>query len=269
MRFAMAACVVGLLLLLGGAVTLFFPNRAQVYSTAVGEQRSFPLEDGSLIELNSRSRVRVRFTAQARTIELLSGQALFRVAPEPGRPFVVRSGSLRAKAVGTLFDVNRKRAGTVVTVVEGRVAVADLAERAGNSARAEGSAGDGPPRSAAASGAIPAPKDEVLLTAGQQVVVSPPAVLRPATADVAAATAWTQRQLVFEDVPLEEVVEDFNRYSPRPLVVHSTVADELRLSGIFSTDPAFFLRFLRERPDITVQETDTEVLIVHHEPRAP
>jgi transmembrane sensor len=100
-----------------------FLFREPIYVTQVGEQRSITLSDGSTIELNSRSKVRVRYSEHERALELLEGQALFRVAHDTSRPFIVTSDGTRVRAVGTQFDVNRKREGTVVTVVEGRVSV--------------------------------------------------------------------------------------------------------------------------------------------------
>ncbi len=99
-------------------------GREPTYSTATGEQRTVRLSDGSTVELNSRSGIRVRFSEHERDVELLEGQALFRVATVHDRPFVVLCDNTRIQAVGTQFDVNRKPGMTVVTVVEGRIAVA-------------------------------------------------------------------------------------------------------------------------------------------------
>src|SRR5690606_26847429 len=88
-----------------------------------GEQRTVTLADGSVIELNARSRIKVRYADRERAIDLLQGQALFRVAKDPTKPFIVASGGTYVRAVGTQFDVYKKSVGTVVTVVEGRVAV--------------------------------------------------------------------------------------------------------------------------------------------------
>jgi len=94
-----------------------------IYSTDVGEQRSIVLADGSTVELNARSELRVHFSSAERTVDLLEGQALFHARKDAARPFVVVSNGTRVRAVGTQFDVYRKRTGTVVTVIEGRVAV--------------------------------------------------------------------------------------------------------------------------------------------------
>src|SRR6202042_1786963 len=94
-----------------------------IYATSLGEQRSIQFEDGSTVELNSRSKVRVKYSKQERDVELIEGQALFHVAHDVSRPFIVAVGPTRVRAVGTQFDVYKRSNGTVVTVVEGRVAV--------------------------------------------------------------------------------------------------------------------------------------------------
>lgn len=227
------------------------------YATGVGEQRSIVLEDGSTIELNSRSRVRVRYGAAERRVELLEGQALFAVAPNKARPFVVHSGGIRVRAVGTQFDVYRKAAGTVVTVVEGKVAVIrQEATKAGDAS---------PPAPGRTAAPAPAPLvAEVLLAAGEQVVVAPAAAAKPRRADVAAATAWTRRSLVFEASRLAEVAQEFNRYNARQLVVADPALADLRVSGVFSSvDPELLLRFLRSQPELVVEETGREIRISH------
>lgn len=239
-RWAIAASV-AFLALGSAAVYLFQARSANTYATGVGEQRSIRLVDGSTIEINSRSRLRVAFSDAQRTVELLEGQALFDVAKDSSRPFVVRSGDASVRAVGTQFDVYKKSGGTVVTVVEGKVAVA----AAGSS-----------------NGQLPT------LSAGERLMVAPQTETRaapiPERVDVAAATAWRQRQLVFDSVPLAQVAEEFNRYSERPLIVEEGAGDVLQLSGVFTTDPEFLIRYLRERSDVTVYESTAEIRIVRH-----
>lgn len=239
--------------------------RWPTYATEVGEQRSIRLEDGSTVELNSRSRVRVSYMADERRVELLEGQALFHVAKNSARPFIVRSGDTRVRAVGTRFDVNKKRTGTVVTVVEGKVAVVNAAGAGPEATQlstssAAGSSDSAPPSTG---DTIAAP---ILLSAGEQLAVTTMQVTpQPMRVNATAATAWTQRQLVVESAPLAEVAEEFNRYSARKLVVHDSPDNELRLSGVFETDPDFLIRYLRARSDITVSETETQIIIQRHD----
>jgi transmembrane sensor len=225
-----------------------------VYSTEIGEQRSLTLADGSTVDLNSRSRIRVRYTQQTRHIDLLDGQALFHVAKSTSRPFIVQSQNAQVRAVGTQFDVYRKDSGTIVTVVEGRVAVIP--------APPEASVGEH-----ATPTSQPADRQDVFLAAGEQLTLrlgaaGTSAPTHPQPANVEVATAWTQHRLIFKGTPLSEVVDEFNRYSRRPLVITDSAIAATRISGSFSSsDPAALLRFLREVGAYNVHETPAAVEI--------
>jgi transmembrane sensor len=266
-RLAIAASVA--FVVLSAAALLWLQSYgAATHETLVGEQRSIRLADGSLVTLNSRSRVLVRLSKHERAVELLEGQALFQVAKNPARPFVVRSGDANVRAVGTQFDVYKKRSGTIVTVLEGKVAVLAAVDAGVVRSSDPYAVPEQSPSQFEESGQRPAAPERdaaVLLSAGEQLTVSAQAVPRPTHVNVAATTAWRQRQLIFESAPLTEVAEEFNRYSTRKLVVEDLTSDELRLSGVFATDPDFLIDYLRERPDITVHETSAEIRIVRHD----
>jgi len=218
-----------------------------VYATGIGERRLITLSDGSTIDLNARSKVRVRFSQQGRAIELIDGQALFQVATDKARPFVVQAAGAQVRAVGTQFDVYRKPSGTTVTVLEGRVAVLQRSQALSATAPASNSV------SAA---------QATLVAAGEQVTVTNKIVTLPKRADVAAATAWMQRELIFEATPLGDVIAEFNRYNRRQLIVEDRELTDFHVSGTYSsTDPASLLRFLRDQPGIRVVETDESVRI--------
>jgi transmembrane sensor len=226
-------------------------HRFPTYLTGIGESRSIKLVDGSTIHLNARSRIVVEFFKSERHVDLIEGQALFFVAKDPARPFVVRSDGAMVRALGTQFDVNRNRSGTTVTVVEGRVAVLpDLSPRA-----AAERSGQNPD-------VITSSTSTTFVSAGEQVTVTPQAITKPERVDVATATAWTQHHLIFEGTPLSEVVDDFNRYNTRPLVIDDGVLNDFHVSGVYtSTDPVSLIRFLREQPGFQIIETDGAVHI--------
>jgi transmembrane sensor len=202
-----------------------------IRATGIGEQRVIVLPDGSDIELNARSKVRLRFTETERRVELLAGEALFHVAKDKQRPFIVASGDTQVRAVGTSFDVHRKRSGITVTVVEGHVTVHTASAGAG------------------------------VLGAGERLTVTPTIVTKPAPADVASAIAWRERRLVFSSTPLVEVADEFNRYNERQLIV-SPALDGFNISAVFSAaDIPSLLRFLRAQPGIVVEESEREIRI--------
>ena len=219
-----------------GAAIAYKQSRDPIYQTGIGEQRILNLPDGSTVTLNADSRLEVRFSDTERGIELSEGQALFKVARNAARPFVVRSGGTSVRAVGTQFDVNKKKTGTVVTVVEGKVAVT-------SSPRTE--------------------MPDMLMTAGQQVTVSaaPPRAHRPTESPLPPpvihavklenATAWTEGLLVFEAAPLDEVVQEFNRHNARPLVLEGDGLISVKITGTFPADGSERItRFLQERHDV-------------------
>lgn len=239
----------------------WYINGWPTYATQIGEQRSLELADGSIVELNARSRVRVRFSDHVRAVDLLEGQALFRVAKDPLRPFVVRSDATRVRAVGTEFDVDRRRSGTTVTVLEGRVAVW-AARHAQDDAMAGAAAGPGPEATTRILAAAPG---EVLLAVGQQVTIGAQGYARPTHADVGAVTAWRQRQLVFDKASLRDVADEFNRYNARRLTIDPELQD-LVVSGVFSsTDPASLVRFLRAQLGMEVVESQREIRVIAKE----
>ena len=230
-----------------------------LYATDVGERRSLTLADGSTVDLNVHSSIRVEFSNSERRVELLDGQALFQVAKDKDRPFIVRSGSATVRAIGTQFDVARQSAATTVTVLEGRVAVYNVRE-----ARGSDGPRPAPALPAPAAGLIdPSGGTAVFLSAGEQVTVTPATIPVPRHADLSATTAWMQqRRMIFDATKLSDVVQEFNLYNHRQLVIDGSELSDFRVSGVYSsTDPASLLRFLREQPGIRITETDAEVRI--------
>jgi len=238
-----ALLAMAVLAVLGSVVVRFWASAfADSYVTGIGEQRTIQLADGSTVELNARSRIQVRLSDSQRDVMLLDGQALFRVAKDKQRPFVVHAGDAQVRAVGTEFDVYKKQVATVVTVVEGRVEASDPS---GNS------------------GAAP-----VILSAGQQLTVGPHTMPKPTATDTAVATAWVQKRLMFEETPLSDVAEEFNRYNRRPLTIDDRELRGVKISGVYSsTDPLSLINFLRSQNSIQVIESENQVRIVRREAR--
>src|ERR1700734_2214440 len=122
-RLKWTAVAAGVLVAAVGALFWYAHPRSHDFETATGEQRTFELEDGSVVSLNTHFRVAVRLTAHVREVRLVRGEALFHVAHDPSRPFLVSTDDAVVQAVGTQFDVYRRDDGTVVAVLEGRVNV--------------------------------------------------------------------------------------------------------------------------------------------------
>ena len=241
-RLAAFAAAAVVLLAVAAVLLLRGANVSGTYTTGIGEQRTVQLSDGSTVELNARSTIQVHLTEQQRDLTLVEGQALFRVAKDKLRPFVVRAGDAQVRAVGTEFDIYKKQLATVVTVVEGRVETYDGADNSGSAA--------------------------IVLSAGEQLTVLPHIMTKPTRTDTAVATAWVQKRLIFEETPLSDVAEEFNRYNRRPLTINDGDLEKLKISGVYSsTDPASLINFLRSQNSIQVVETEKQVRVLRREAR--
>jgi transmembrane sensor len=192
------------------------------YLTVHGEQRTIRLDDGSVLHLNSNSIVRVDYTKAERGIVVKHGEALFKVVNDKTRPFRVRADATEVIAVGTEFDVRRVSDTVVVTVVEGSVSVAKIADSQSGSA-----------------GAAKLPRP-LRLAAGQQArVVSGPLpaahkAIDVRIVDVRSTVAWVQQKIVFERETLQNVTAEFNRYGTTQLVIEDSKIATLRITGTFN-----------------------------------
>ncbi len=208
---------------------------ARSISTNTGEQRTVKLADGSVMHLNTRSRVQVKFSDEARVVRLLEGEALFSVAQDSVRPFLVRSGLTTVQVIGTEFNIYRHANGTTVSVVEGRVRIAADSREHGVSSAA----------------ATP-----VLLDAGQQAAIETDGhIEKLATPEMDRALAWRQRHLVFRSATVAEVATEFNRYNRIQLNIVDKQLATRRMSGRFEADePQSLLDFLTRNGDVRLQQ---------------
>ena len=237
-----AAAASGLVLLAVGVVVGMFDWGSKTYVTNVGEMRSITLEDGSVVELNTRSRLRARFTADERRVQLIAGEAIFNVAKNPHRPFRVWAGTTEIVAVGTQFNVDAHGSTTVVTVLEGRVRVTNKPDIRPSDAGSSRARLDQP----------------IELTRGEQAVIARHRPLvHVAEADTARVTAWTERRLFFDEATLTNVAAEFARYNDKVIRINGDVLAAKRISGVFnSTDQSSFIEFLRTHSDVRIREDD-------------
>jgi transmembrane sensor len=247
-----AATVVATLLT---SVYLKAPHLTAI-TTAVGEQITVPLADGSFMELNSNSVARIDYTSRQRTIHLDRGEAFFRVAHDTQRPFWVTAGGGWVRAVGTEFNVYLRPQSLQVTVREGTV-------RAGES-RGSLSAVQPDEQKLAA---------WVTLSGGQQADLdSTVARKRALSADELADTvAWRSGTVYFENRPLNEVVAELNRYSAAPLILEDSALRALPVGGAFQASPkgaAALVRMLEQNFDVQVRQDGSGVHL-HSPPQQP
>ena len=226
---------------LSGQVGAIFTRLSgvQTFSTRIGQRSTFALPDGSSIELNARSRVKVRFSGSRRDVEPIEGQALFNVARDAQRPFIVRAGNRHVRAVGTRFDVRLDATSVRVTLLEGKVRVEHRAPADGASVADE--------------------HDRIELTPGQQLVATTrPAAMPVADVvrdiDVAKVTGWREGRIYFDDLTLAEAVREMNRHSTVRISIESPELSTLRVNGMFNAgEQELFVSALQEYFPLTAQ----------------
>jgi transmembrane sensor len=199
---ALAASIVG---------GLVWVNSGTTYRTELGEIRRVPLSDGSTALINSDSEVRVKLAERRRNVRLANGEAWFRVAKDPHRPFVVQAGQIVVQAVGTAFSVRRRDQGADVIVTEGVVEV----------------------------WAAPADGYKTRLEAGQRAFIGDNAAVhlaKESTASVERALAWRVGSIDLAGETLAMAVEDFNRYNHRKLILLDQRLANEQFDGTFRTD---------------------------------
>lgn len=202
------------------AITLSTPETEQrALATHVGEQFRTALADGSLLELNTATKVAVEIAPERREIHLAAGEALFEVAKDKERPFLVRTALADVRAIGTKFTV-RLEEGLEVAVAEGVVAV----ERGG--------------------------RRLALVAAGETYRLAPTgdAVRRGGQAEVIERSlAWREGKVAFAGETLAEATQEMNRYNQVKIEIADAAVGQIRFGGYFrATDPEGFAAALEQ-----------------------
>jgi transmembrane sensor len=198
---ALAAAVVGGVVLppqLGWAL----------FTTAKGENRTVTLSDGTIVRLNSGSKLKVKIAGGERRVVMGEGEASFAVAHDPRRPFIVSVGDHQVSVLGTEFNILNTAQRVEVTVRQGIVQVHSGSPSAFESAR---------------------------LTAGDQLTIGDGQVVRRMNA-AERAFAWQSGLLVYDGATLADLVSDLNRYFPQPVRVEGAEAAALKFSGVLAFD---------------------------------
>lgn len=205
--------------------------------TAVGQQRTLTLEDGSTVQVNTGTAVTVHFTPRKREVRLADGEARFTVAHNPDRPFIVTTPQACVRAVGTVFNVQVGGHRTAIAVLEGHVRVFGRAE--------EMEVSQSPVLNRQTPRFLRPAQD---LYQGERAAVSERgSILRNAGPSIERVSAWTRRQLVFRDEPLSDLVAEFNRYHDKKLRIADPGLAGFRVSGTFDAyDLPSLMQYLEE-----------------------
>jgi transmembrane sensor len=213
-RSLIAAGIAGLAVA-AGAGWMALGRGKVVYSTDIGEVRRIALRDGSTLLLNTLSEVAVSFDDASREVRLSRGEALFEVARDPSRPFVVQVGGVTVRAIGTAFAVRMEDSQIDVTVTEGVVEVAGMPAAQGDATTRAGAK---------------------RVSANQRAIVvagSAPDVGVVAPREVERGLAWRAGMVAFDGEPLAEAIAEVNRHNHKRIVVSDGALAAQPVIGIF------------------------------------
>ncbi len=232
LRLALAG--IAAVLVLGTGFVFWRMQAPQAYETAVGETRAVRLADGSSMELNTGTRVTADIAR--RQVTLNSGEVYFDVVHDAAHPFIVLAGNRRITDIGTKFSVFRNGNDVRVTVREGKVRVEALDGQGGDPVM------------------VPAGR-EVIAAGGESLVVQRPG------REIEDSLAWRDGMLVFDQQPLAEVVEQFNRYNDRHIQLKPD-AGRIRIGGRFKAhNVEGFVQLLHRGFGLSVSEEDGRIMV--------
>lgn len=256
----MKAAVAAGLLVVAGVIVLMKPDITGIdiadsgrfestYRTAVGERKEISFPDGSVTRLNTDSRLEAAFNNDQRNIRLIEGEAHFKVAPDPARPFVVHAGKGMVRAVGTAFNVRLREKSVEVTVSEGRVEIASTPDDDNDLSFFD---------------AFRPARYLTTLEAGQRAEYGEQAIHSVATVEpeaISRETSWQHGMLVFNGETLEEVVEEISRYTRTEIIISDPEIRDIRIGGYFKTGEVdSLLAVLKDNFPVKVDQVDDRLI---------
>jgi len=236
--FKIAAAVAVISLAGAGAFAVLHTSNEQIYSTTIGGRETLTLDDGSQIELNTNTTVRVAYEGAQRNVWLDKGEAYFNVVHNSARPFVVTLGDRRVTDLGTKFFILRDHDRIRVALVEGKARFDDTLN--------------------------PAPSQQTVLTPGDVVTATAESVSlkRKTSQDLSNQLGWRHGMLVFDHATLAAVASEYNRYNRTKLVIAGADAKRLTISGTLpSTDLGAFTRLATKFFNLRVEQHEGEIVV--------
>lgn len=187
----------------------FMASPTETYATGVGERRTVVLSDGSKVDLNAQTRMTVSFRRGERNVSLPEGEAIFDVAKDADRPFIIDAGRYAVRVVGTQFDVRNRPEGLSVSVSRGIVDVRPKAEDSGRVFR---------------------------LHRGQRFKVAFSGQPQLSQVDPDEAFAWRAGRMIYRSEPLSTVVADLNREFHQPIRISDDRLKDMPITGVLVLD---------------------------------
>jgi transmembrane sensor len=218
-----ATAAATLILSVISVVVVVYNLRDNSLVTAVGQQKTRQLRDGTRVRLNTDTRIEVNFDEHARRVRLIRGEAWFDVSKQPTWPFLVTVDGQEIRAVGTSFIVRHDDTqGLSITLVEGKISVAST---------------DGKDQAT--------PPDTQVLTAGQRLLIPRNQARIVDRPEMTRITAWERGRVEFDETPLGTAVKEMNRYSTKHVAVANAEVAQLRVGGVFHAgDSEEFVRIV-------------------------
>jgi transmembrane sensor len=231
------AAIVGIALVAFAAQSAFAPKQ-NVYASAVGDRKILTLSDGSRIELNTDTVLRVAQSDKGRKVWLDKGEAYFDIKHDAAHPFVVEIGKHRVTDLGTKFVIRQAGERVDVSLLEGRARI------------------DAPDAEDQNHSAILTPGDVAVATATSLSVRKTP------TRRIENDLAWRTGLLVFNNTPLGEAADAFNRYNRRKLVIENPQTAGLTIDGTFHTNNVMaFVDVAQHVLKLNVKRNSGEIII--------
>lgn len=234
------AAALGLVLLFGAGIGYYaWLPQYSTYATRLGERETLTLRDGSRIELNTDTVVRISDDSDRRHILLERGEAYFDVVHNAAHPFTVVTGLGRVTDIGTKFVVRREAGQLQVTMVQGIARFDDAGKIKSKS---------------------------LILRAGDAMVASAQGVsiAKKPPAETARETSWRRGLLIFDETPLAQAAAEFNRYNHTKIVIKDPAAAKVEIGGTFATaNVSGFARVAQGLLGLHVENRDDEIVISH------
>ena len=225
-----------------GIAAVFFlskPNE-RIITTGIGEHKIVSLGDGSRVELNTDTVLKVDVSSVRRLASIQKGEAYFQIAHDPEHPFVVSVGDHRITVLGTKFTVHREAGKLEVALLEGRIWLDENANERGSH------------------GMLLTPGDKVVTQGTKLVKLEEP---RDALQN---ELGWRSGMLIFKYTTLKNAAAEFNRYNREKLVVADAATARLKIIGSFPTnDVNMFVRASRQLFGLRVEHRGNQIVLSH------
>jgi transmembrane sensor len=260
--FAAAAVIIGALWQIPRIVRSFGLTgpATRNYIVLASTARQMALPDGSIARMNGDSRIETNFTPAQREVRLVQGEVHFHVAKDPSRPFIVSAGRVTMQAIGTAFDVRLRADSVEVLVTEGNVHLGDSEHGSAQQSQTESS----PDQASSKQALIVGERAVIQMVATASVPIT---IDTPSPTEIDQVLAWESTRLVFDRTPLNDVVDAFNNYNSRQLVLANPTLRNRTLSGVFRADNLDgFIHLLQASIDVIAEPIDGNRILLRAAP---